>query len=141
AAVTAAQKQQIYQQLTDYLAQRARELEKLGGQESLIYAREKNIVRQAIAKHQLPTVNTATTPTAMENTAENTSPPTATAINAQTNDHQPPAIVTSQSHTASDTANTNGASLTQLRELMDMYKEGLLSQAEFEAAKTKLLGL
>jgi hypothetical protein len=141
AAATVAQKQQIYQQLTDYLAQRARELEKLGGKESLIYAREKNIVRQAIKKHQLLTVNTAIAPTFIENTAENNSPSTATEINNLANSHQPPAIVTPQPNTPSDTADTNGASLNQLRELMAMYKEGLLSQAEFEAAKTKLLGL
>lgn len=89
----------------------------------------------------MPTVNTTVTPTAIENPL----PPTVTAINDQVNGHQPPAIATSQSNTASDTAGTantsSGASLNQLRELMDMYKEGLLSQAEFEAAKTKLLGL
>jgi acyl-CoA reductase-like NAD-dependent aldehyde dehydrogenase len=141
AAVTAAQKQQLYQQLADYLAQRAKELEKLGGQESLIYAREKNIVRQAIEQHQLLTEKTAVALTSIENDSQH-SP---TAVNEQANDHQPSAVVTPQSNTALNTpsehTNKNGATLNQLRELMDMYKEGLLSKQEFEAAKTKLLGL
>jgi hypothetical protein len=129
-AETEAQKQQLSQQLTDYLQQRAKELEKLGGKESLIYAREKNIVRNVIEKYKLPTSRTQSVPSFVETPQPE---PVAVKVNGSSNAQQT-AAVTSQS-------NTNGGSLNQLKELMDMYKEGLLSKEEFEAAKAKLLGM
>jgi hypothetical protein len=129
-AETEAQKQQLSQQLTDYLQQRAKELEKLGGKESLIYAREKNIVRNVIEKYKLPTSRTQSVPSFVETPQPE---PVAVKVNGSSNAQQT-AAVTSQS-------NTNGGSLNQLKELMDMYKEGLLSKEEFDVAKTKLLGL
>ncbi|HIK25141.1 MAG TPA: SHOCT domain-containing protein [Thermosynechococcus sp. M46_R2017_013] len=43
--------------------------------------------------------------------------------------------------TPETTASTNPSGLEQLQQLMAMYQQGLLSEAEFQAAKKKLLGL
>jgi hypothetical protein len=121
---TEAQKQQIYQQLTDYLKQRVVELEKLGGNDSPVYKREKAIILDVINAYKLTQV-TQTVPTAAQ--------PVAVNLHPSSNGQQiPPA--TSQS-------NNNGSSFDRLKELMDMYREGLLSKEEFEAAKAKLLGI
>jgi hypothetical protein len=134
-AETEVQKQQLYQQLTNYLQQRAEELEKLGGKESPLYAREKNIVRNVIEKYKLPTSGTQTTPTMQTPLfiPVETPQPEPIAEKAHDSSNAQPAVTSP--------VDTNGGSLQQLKELMAMYKEGLLSKEEFEAAKTKLLGL
>jgi hypothetical protein len=50
---TEEKKQKIYQKLTDYLKQRIVELEKLGGQDSPIYKREKAIILDVIKAYKL----------------------------------------------------------------------------------------
>jgi hypothetical protein len=117
----AAQKQQLYQQFIDYLQQRARELENLGGEDCPIYAREKAIALEIINQYQL----------ASQPVVSNPSPEAMSVTKVE--------LDSISNQTTSSVAN-NG-NLNQLKELMDMYKEGLLTKEEFQAAKTKLLGL
>ncbi|BAZ46583.1 hypothetical protein NIES4102_36190 [Chondrocystis sp. NIES-4102] len=127
-ATTEAQKQQLDQQLTDYLQQRAKDLEKLGGKESPVYVREKNIVGNVIEKYKLSTSQTQTTfsiPVA-------TSQPQPVAIKMNgVSDTQPVAVVnTSDSN--------NKINFEQLEKLIEMYSNDFLNKEEFLAAKVKL---
>ena len=125
------QKQQLYQQLTDYLKQRAIELEKLGGEDSPIYARERNIVLGLVRDYKLKTSTTQIEP------EESPLPPeTMTAQIVDTPDNVQSSIPIEAAPIPSGKSN-----LEQLKELMEMFKQGLLTQEEFNAAKKQLLGL
>lgn len=120
-AETDSQKQELYQKFTSYLDQRAKELDKQGGQDSPIYAREKAIALQIINQYRLGKVNDVEPELKPEsNVNKNPENPTA-----------PPQETTSR-------GNNN---LDELKQLMEMFQAGLLSKEEFQAAKAKFLGL
>jgi hypothetical protein len=129
-AETETQKQQLYQKLTDYLKQRAIELEKFGGEDSLVYAKEKEIVLNVIAKYKLGSFAQIPASESIRQTATIANPELDT-------------IPTPVNNAANDTPSrpTGGVNLEQLKDLMEMFKQGLLSQEEFEAAKKQILGL
>jgi hypothetical protein len=128
AAVTETQKQELYQKFNDYLTHRAKELEQLGGQDSPIYAREKAIALNIINQYRLgnadpaedkPQVRSAKLETEAKNIAIDNAP----ALPRET------------------PTGSSGNNLNELKQLMEMFQAGLLTQAEFQAAKAKLLGL
>ena len=126
AARTEAQKQELYQQFNDYLAERAKELEQLGGQDSPIYAREKAIALDIINQYRLGSaISSSTEPQVMTAKLDETK-------NIAT--ENPPAL-------PRETPISSGNNLNELKQLMEMFQAGLLTQEEFQAAKAKLLGL
>ncbi|MCI3280626.1 hypothetical protein L5470_06485 [Synechococcus sp. PCC 6717] len=112
AAETPAQKQGLYEHLMAYLKQREQDLQKVGGRDSLEYKREAATLQEIIQSHRLGTLSVST-----------------------------PVTVTAEPEPAPPAANTSATGLDQLQQLMAMYEKGLLSEAEFQAAKRKLLGL
>ncbi|MDM7325713.1 MAG: SHOCT domain-containing protein [Thermosynechococcus sp. Uc] len=121
AAATPEQKQALYAHLLNYLKRREEELHKAGGRDSLEYKREAAILQEVIQAYQLAQETPASSSTLMPPVPE---PP-------------PP----QPEPTPETTASTNPSGLEQLQQLMAMYQQGLLSEAEFQAAKKKLLGL
>ena len=126
AAATDAQKQELYQQFTDYLAARARELDKQGGQDSPVYAREKAIALKIINQYRLGNVsNIEPEPQVMTAEIDNT-----------------PELVEDAPVLPKESATSNdGSNLNELEKLMEYFQAGMLSKEEFQAAKAKLLGL
>lgn len=133
AAETPEQKQQLYQQLTDYLKQRASDLEKLGGEDAPLYAREKAIVLDIIRNYKLG--STTQTQVFVANSQVDTPEPepVRTEVNVATSE---PEVVTN-----TPPASPSSNNLGELKELMEMFKQGLLTKEEFDAAKKQLLGL
>jgi hypothetical protein len=136
ATETESQKQQLYQELTDYLKQRATELEKFGGEDSLVYAKEKEIVLNVIAQYKLGSFNQIPASEPIKQTATIVAPVTPAIAESET-------IITPTNNAVNDTPSrpTGGVNLEQLKDLMEMFKQGLLSQEEFDAAKKQILGL
>ena len=123
-AETETQKQELFEQFTSYLSQRAKELEKQGGKDSPIYARERAIVLTIINQYRLGDGKASQAipePKVMDATIE------------------PEPELPQAAPTAVPPA--NGGSLDELNRLMEMYKAGLLTQEEFKAAKAKFLGM
>jgi hypothetical protein len=130
---TPEQKQQLYQQLTNYLKQRATELEKLGGEDSSLYAREKTIVLDVIRNYKLGSTSQTQVFVANSSVSTPEPEPVTTEVNVATSE---PEVVTN-----TPPASPSSNNLRELKELMEMFKQGLLTKEEFDAAKKQLLGL
>ena len=119
AAQTETQKQQLYQQLNDYLRQRAIELEPLGGEDYPVYVGEKAIILDVINQYKLKTVSS--------------------------DQNEVVTVMEAELETVADNTLTKSApdpaKFAQLKELVEMRKNGFLSEEEFEAAKTQILGI
>ncbi|HIK48926.1 tubulin-like doman-containing protein [Thermosynechococcus sp. M55_K2018_012] len=121
AAATPEEKQALYEHLLNYLKRREEELHKAGGRDSLEYKREAAILQEVIQTYQLAQGTPAPRPT-----------PTSPAPEPSPSQPEP---------TPETRTSANSPSLEQLQQLVAMYQQGLLSEAEFQAAKKKLLGL
>jgi hypothetical protein len=121
------EKYQLYQQLNIYLQTRVVELDKFGGEDSQIYRKEREITQNIIAQYKLPTAKAQDTD--MEDVKVMEATPT-----VETPSAPPPKITEAAPAPA-------GGNLDELKQLMEMYKEGLLTKEEFQAAKAKFLGL
>ena len=128
AAKTEAQKQQLQQQLVSYLAQRKIELQ--GGEDSPVYKRDNAIVSELISNYKLPPIGQQEEVTGDREVA--------VAAAAKTNYGM-------QTETESAPVNTppaNGKNkLAELKELKEMYQQGILTEEEFTTAKKVILGL
>ena len=108
---TDTQKQQLYQQLTNYLQRRAKELDKLGGEDSPMYMREKTIVLDVINKYKLAVQAQATTPSNEVRQEQSN------------NDSQ---------------EKSNGDPWKQWEVLKQDFKDGLITRDELDAAKKQI---
>lgn len=115
AAETPAEKQALYEHLLNYLKRREEELHKAGGRDSLEYKREAAILQEVIQTYQLAQGTPAPSPT-----------PTSPAPEPPPSQPEP---------TPETSASASSSGLEQLQQLMAMYQQGLLSEAEFQAAK------
>ena len=125
-AETESQKQELYQKFISYLAQRAKELEKQGGKDSPIYARENAIALEIINKYRLGNAN---------NVEPETSPEPQPEPQPDNNDSKTPKKPPNSSE------GKGSSNLDELKQLMEMFQAGLLTKEEFQAAKAKFLGL
>ena len=145
---TEEQKQKVYQILENYLDKREQELAKMGGKDSPIYSREKSIILKIVNQYQLKTSSDedeSITPSIFDDLPSASSPsPSLPAQEMEAEIVETP--VKSEASNISETpqppANNGGMDkLKQLKELKDMFVDGLLTQEEFDAAKKQLLGL
>ncbi len=153
AAETPEQKYALYHKLTAYLDRRAEDLAKDGGKDSPEYKREATILSDVITKCRLaPPGATDVAPVSTPAT-ENPSPspqPTEPspvssvdqssngAVTQPTGSEPQPGTTPAATATA---ATPQSGSLEELKTLAELKEKGFLTDAEFEAAKKRILGL
>lgn len=130
AAETESQKQHLYQQFQNYLNQRAEELEKLGGKDSPLYARDKAIVLDVVNRLKLPTIKIDSL--TME--AELEDDLTVSDDFNQNNAVVPQEITPAPAQTDNDTRWERWEILKQ------DYRDGLITRDELEIGKKQIFG-
>jgi hypothetical protein len=114
-------KHDLFEQLLNYLQERDRELEKMGGKDSPEYKREAQVILKTIQKYHLRT--------ALAQDVEDPLPMTEDSLGDESIE---------EASTQDTQATIN---LEQLKELASLKESGLLTEEEFQAAKRKVLGL
>lgn len=129
---TDSQKQQLYQQLNNYLKQRKKELDDLGGEDSPMYIREKVIVLDVINQYKL--VTQGTIPTIDLTPTEPVKVMAAKLENdfiTPHNSHENPPVASNNNH---------DDRWKQWEVLKQDFKDGLITRDELDAAKKQIFG-
>ena len=133
AAETESQKQQLFQQFKDYLNQRAIELEKLGGTDSPLYAKDRAIILDVINRLKLPTSELGSLEMEAKLEKNITSSEDITLVR----DESP---VEQSVSPSSNGDNYDDSRWKRWDDLKQDYRDGLLTKEEFELAKKQVLG-
>ena len=128
AAETESRKEKISQQFQVYLAQRAAELEKLGGKKSPIYIRDKNIILDVIDRLKLPTSDNDVLSIEAELTTDD--------ITVNDSNLQQSEVL---SETEGTLTNNNDDSKWERWEILKQdYRDGLITREDLDSAKKQI---